>query len=174
MAQNRPPPAYQEYAASTLANVDFRKMSLSARGLLYTLRLETWIETPIPSDVFELSQLLRFDVHELEAALREIRPFLSEDKGQLRVPELDDYRQHLIDRREKQSAGGKEGARRANQKKSKAPDESQEVDYQVTQGLTTGSLVKKSTNQLSSAKNSHVSNEEVDSWISEYETSEGA
>ena len=51
MAQNRlPAPCYQEYAASMLANLDFRQMPLSARGLLYTLRLECWENHRLPAD----------------------------------------------------------------------------------------------------------------------------
>ncbi|MDD2775937.1 MAG: hypothetical protein PHU06_08275 [Gallionella sp.] len=47
MTQNREPPAYQEYAATMLANKNFRLMSLEERGLFFTMRkhllLVRWI-----------------------------------------------------------------------------------------------------------------------------------
>lgn len=174
MSQNRPPPAYQEYAASMLANISFRKMSLSARGLLYTLRLESWVETPLPSNSFDLSQLLHFEYQEVDQALKEILPFLNMNRDELRIPELDDYRQHLMERRDKQSAGGREGARRARANKSKTQKDVQVCDHQVTPGLTTGSLVKNSSTQLNSDQNSPVSNVEDDPWIHDYNNSEEA
>ena len=50
MAQNRTPPAYQEYAASVIANGDYRVLSLAERGLLYTLKLECWVNHRVPKD----------------------------------------------------------------------------------------------------------------------------
>lgn len=174
MSQNRPPPAYQEYAASMLANIAFRKMSLSARGLLYTLRLETWVETPLPSNSYELSQLLRFEYQEVDQALKEIFPFLNMNHDELRIPELDCYRQHLIERRDKQSAGGREGARRAKENKSKTQKDDSVGADQDTQGSTTGYLVKKNSTQLSSDQNSPVSNVEDDPWVHDYNNAEEA
>lgn len=172
MAQNLPPPAYQEYAANMLANFEFRKMSLTARGLLYTLRLENWVQTPIPSDALTMSQLLRFDFDEVVAALREIAPFLQEADGTLTFPELENYRQHLKEQREKKSEGGKVGAQRAKANKDKAAQIS-EVDPQGYPQVTTGStqrfLVQKSKVQPNSAQLSSVSNSEHDKWINEYE-----
>ena len=45
MAQNREPPAFQEYTASVVAKTEYRVMSLESRGLHYTMRLdlECWV-----------------------------------------------------------------------------------------------------------------------------------
>jgi hypothetical protein len=58
---------------------------------------------------------------------------------------LEDYRNHLTEIKEKQSKGGKTGAAITNAGKTRVPRES---------------VVKSSTDQLSPAQNSHVSNEE--------------
>ena len=39
MTPNRTAPAYQEYAASVMAKTQYRVLSLTERGLLYTLSM---------------------------------------------------------------------------------------------------------------------------------------
>lgn len=68
MAQNRKPPAFQEYAADILVNKHFRLMSLEERGLLFTLRLECWANITIPSNQEELAKYLGIGVDELSRA----------------------------------------------------------------------------------------------------------
>ncbi len=58
MAQNRKPPAFQEYASTMLANISFRSMNMEARGLLHTMRLECWANYELPSDLELLSSVL--------------------------------------------------------------------------------------------------------------------
>ena len=145
MAQNRPAPCYQEYTASMLANVNFRQMPLAARGLLYTLRLECWENHRLPADLGKLASVLRFDESEIIAAMQWLDTFIRTKDGWLTSPELDDYRQHLADRRKAQSNGGKKGAAKTNAGKSRVPRES---------------VVKSSTDQLSPVHNSPVCNEE--------------
>jgi len=40
MTPNRTAPAYQEYAASMMARLEYRTLTLPQRGLLYSMRLE--------------------------------------------------------------------------------------------------------------------------------------
>lgn len=110
MAQNRDAPAYQEYAASMLAKTEFRVMSLEARGLLYTLRLECWVNGKMPADPATLGRMLGFPAEQIERALIEVSPLLKFVDGVIRCAELDDYRAHLDDRRQRQAEGGKKGA----------------------------------------------------------------
>jgi len=124
MAQNRPAPCYQEYTASMLANVNFRQMPLAARGLLYTLRLECWENHRLPADLGKLASVLRFDESEIIAAMQWLDTFIRTKDGWLTSPELDDYRQHLADRRKAQSNGGKKGAAKTNAGKSQVARES--------------------------------------------------
>jgi hypothetical protein len=120
MAQNREPPAYLEYAATILANRQYRSMTLAERGLLYSMRLECWENKQVPASTDELAEYIGCDVADVKAALTDrVKSFLSEKDGSLTCPELDDYRQHLEDRRLKQSTGGKSGSAitNANRKK---------------------------------------------------------
>ena len=156
MAQNRPAPCYQEYAASMLANVNFRQMPLAARGLLYTLRLECWENHQLPADSKKLSSVLRFDEAEIIAAMQWLDPFFQTNDGWITSPDLEDYRTHLADQRKAQSVGGKKGAAKTNAGKSQVSRES---------------VVKSSTDQLSSSQNSPVTNEEhmLDNSWEEYQ-----
>ena len=47
--QNRNAPAYQEYASDMLASVDYRMLTLAQRGLLWSLRLELWVNKKLPA-----------------------------------------------------------------------------------------------------------------------------
>jgi hypothetical protein len=176
MAQNRPPPAYQEYAASMLANNDFRMMDLAARGLLYTLRLEYWIGNPLPSDSLKLAKILRLDPDSVAIALREIGDLICITDGMINIPELEDYRQHLSGVRKKQSIGGKEGAaiaRRnaASRRSPPQPVDDQVGNHEVSHGSTTGSLVKHRSVKSNIDKSNSVINEE-DEWLADYDKSD--
>lgn len=155
-----------------LANIAFRKMPLASRGLLYTLRLENWVQTPLPSNSYDLAQLLRMDVDEVDKALQDMSAFVIGDKGLLFFPELEDYRQHLHERRNRQSEGGKLGASRVKAKKrAKASDV--EGNPQGSFRSTYGSSVQQSADQssaveLSSGQCSSVSKEDHSEWVDEY------
>lgn len=72
MAQNRDAPAYQEYAASVMAKTQYRVLSLSERGLLYTLKLECWVNREMPSDPATLARVLGFDAADVARALPQV------------------------------------------------------------------------------------------------------
>ena len=114
MAQNRPAPAYQEYAAAMLANIHFRMLEPAERGLLYTMRLECWVNHGLPTNPVMLAKVLALDPAEVAAALPNVKPFFREENNLLISPELEDYRTHLANRSTKQSEGGKKSA--ANKK----------------------------------------------------------
>lgn len=118
MAQNRDAPAYQEYAASMMARVEYRIMPLVARGLLYTIRLECWVNRSVPKDPVVLARVLGCELSEIEGALPYVMPFLAESGESLICPELEDYRTHLAGVRDRQSEGGKAGAAMTNQRRS--------------------------------------------------------
>lgn len=119
MAQNRKPPAYQEYAATILAEISFRTMSLQSRGLLYTMRLECWVNQCLPSDQDDLAKILGFSTDEVSASLPEVMPFFAIDGEFIICPELENYRAHLAERKLKQSQGGKTGSSITNSKRNK-------------------------------------------------------
>ena len=116
MAQNRQPPAYQEYPAAMMARLEYRSMSLAERGLLYTLRHECWVNYSLPENPDTLAKVLGFDAADVASALPAVLPFFAIKDGMISCPELDDYRNHINDIRARQSAGGKVGAARTNNK----------------------------------------------------------
>jgi uncharacterized protein YdaU (DUF1376 family) len=163
MAQNREPPAFQEYAAAMMAKTDYRLMSLAGRGLLYTMRLECWVNRRLPPDAPRLARVLGFDVAEVAALIPEVQPFFAIDDEGLFCPELEDYRDHVDDRRHKQSEGGKQTAAKHKAKREQAPPEGGAGDLQVT----CSSLVQSSKAQPNSIQ---VLSEELssDPFVSEY------
>ena len=90
MAQKRRPPCHQEYATSMLANFYFREMPLSARGLLYKLRLECWKNCQLPADPQKLAAVLRFSEAEIISATQWLDVFLTKSDGWLTCHDLDD------------------------------------------------------------------------------------
>jgi len=168
MTQHREAPAFQEYAASMMARTDYRVMSLEARGLLYTMRLECWVNGSLPSPPAVLARVLGYPVAQIERALPEVGSYFIEDGGALRCPELDDYRTHLQDRRDKQSAGGRVGAAKTNMARTGSAH-SQAASNPATKARGSREfLVKTSPEQTSQAKRLHgeVSS---DGWIDAYE-----
>jgi len=112
MTQNREPPAYQEYAANMLAKIEYRVMSLAERGLMDTLRRECWVNRGLPEAPATLAKILRCDQKEIEAALPAVMPFFTVERGLIVCPELEHYRNHLTEARERQAAGGRRSANR--------------------------------------------------------------
>jgi hypothetical protein len=168
MTQHREAPAYQEYASSLMARIEYRVMSMEARGLFVSMRLECWVNGSVPSVPAMLARVLGYPVEQIERTLPEVGAFVSEEGGALRCPELDDYRAHLQDRRDKQAAGGRAGAAKTNSARTgSAPSR--------PSGRATGkprvpreSLVKTSPEQPSQAK--RLQGEAInDRWINEYE-----
>ena len=150
MAQNRKPPAYQEYASPMLADISFRSMNMEARGLLYTLRLECWVNYGMPSEIETLSTVLGKSV--TPDMLKAVDSFFAIDDKQITSPELDDYRVHLEERREKQSEGGKKGAKATNTKR-KVTGNSQVPRRVSDESLVQSSSTKQSQNKLIVGKN---------------------
>ncbi|MDG1096225.1 MAG: hypothetical protein P8N23_01180 [Methylophilaceae bacterium] len=167
MVQNRKAPAYQEYAATMLANKNYRLMSLSERGLLFAMRLECWENKDIPAKTEELAKYLGFQESELNKAFTErVKTFFNIESDKLTSPELDDYRQHLDARKSKQSDGGKKGSSKTNAKFKDASTS------QVTRQGSRESLVKYSSDKFSktqSLENGDISMNVNDEWIKSYD-----
>lgn len=117
MSQNRDAPAFQEYAAAMLSRLPFRTMTLQDRGLLYTMRLECWVNARLPNNPENLSKVLGLPLAEVAASLPAVMPFFEVVNGYIVSPELEDYRAHLNERRHKQSQGGKRGSAITNGKR---------------------------------------------------------
>ena len=116
MAQNLPAPCFQVYAANVLASRPFRQADLVARGLVYTLLCEFWVNHRLPHNPADLAKILGLDAKEVAAALPAAMAFFKIDSEGIYSPQLEDYRTHLNEIRDKQKKGGKLGADITNKK----------------------------------------------------------
>lgn len=168
MAQNRKPPAYQEYAASILADRNFRLMTLAERGLLYTLRLECWQNVNVPANPKELAKYFGYEASEIEATLSQnVKGFFEQRGSDLICPEIEDYRQHVKDIRKKQSEGGKKGAQKVN-----AKHQNNVANTQVPRQVSREFLVQSSLDKFSkhqSLDNGDITIDESQQWINDYD-----
>lgn len=100
-------PAYQEYAVDMLGSRAFRVMSLAERGLLFTLRLEFWVNGSVPGDLGELAAVLGIPKPTLSDAMTDrVRGFMEAGTaGDLCFPDLENYRKLLASRREAMAKG---------------------------------------------------------------------
>jgi hypothetical protein len=170
MAQNRPPPAFQEYAANMMARTEYRVLSLMERGLLMTIRLECWVNIRMPADPSNLSKVLGVPLEQVKEALPAIAPFLKVMDGYLICPELEDYREYLNGIRDKKSQGGKLGAKMTNARRQSA-DSSENENRRAESGnlrVTRDSLVQPKLAQLSKTQ-SLVSGDVDQEWVVAYE-----
>lgn len=116
-AQNRTAPAYQEYAANMIARFDYRTLTLPQRGLLYSMRLECWVNQFLPESPSVLARILGFDVAEVAAELPYVMQFFAVEDGRIFAPDLEAYRRRVEHIRERQAQGGKVGAAKTNARK---------------------------------------------------------
>jgi len=173
MAENRKPPAYQKYASTMLASISFRSMDLAQRGLLYTMRLECWANESLPSNIDTLSNVLGQNVK--PEHLKAVQPFFKIDESTIISPELNDYRQHLEERREKQRRGGRKGANKTNSKAKSSDTTESSGNPRVSRRGSGGSLVqsnpeKQSQNQRNEGKFSYKDKDGIDPLDSELHT----
>lgn len=162
MAQNRKPPSFQEYAATILSSKSFRVMTLSQRGLLFTMRLECWVNHSTPSQSNELAKYLGFSHQEISEALSvDVISYFNESESSYICPELEDYRQHLKEIRDKQKAGGKKAAAITNNRWKGIESGNPQV---TCESLVQLSPVKLSSNQSLERGNIH------DDFVKDYES----
>lgn len=179
MSQNRKPPAYQEYAAEFLSNRVFRLLTLTQRGLLQTMRLECWVNHQVPAQPAELAKYLGLNFEEVRSGLSDgVKSFFVERGDSYICPELEDYRQHLADRKSKQSIGGMNGAAITNRKRNLSATTMNVGDSsppstkaRLSRRGSDEPLVKSSTEQLS--QNQSLENGVVDnSFVKDIEAAE--
>ena len=185
MSQNRRPPAYQEYAAEMLAQIPFRTMSLQDRGLLFTMRLECWVNKQLPNNPELIAKILSVSLDEVAVSLKAVMPFFKIEGEYIICPELKDYQEHLDDRKRRQSEGGKTGVVITNEKRKAAKENA--IDYTSTPSSTLSSnssstlssnfqlprqgsdesLVQSSTVKLSQVQLSKEKDSSVDLFVAE-------
>jgi len=176
MSQDRKAPAYLEYASTTLADRKFRLMTASERGILWTMRLESWANETLPAEPSELAAILGLDAAEVATALPAVMPFFVAENGEIRCPELDAYRAHLEARHLALSASGKRGASITNDaKKVRSRPRSRTVKGGAGDSATptaTPSGLTRPLNTIQPNQNQTRFSKEggsVDPWIADYE-----
>ena len=100
-----------------MAKIEYRTMTLAERGLLYTMRLECWVNDKLPANPASLAKVLGYSEAEVKKALPAVIPFFVEIVGFFSSPELDRYKLHLADARKKMVEGGQKGGVKSAQKR---------------------------------------------------------
>jgi len=109
-------PAYLDYAADHLANLNYRLMELSERGLWDTMRKECWVNNKIPSKADQLAKILNQPVDIVQKNLTDrVLSFFSEKGGFLYCTELDNQKAMTLNRRDAMAQGGAKGGRKTQQ-----------------------------------------------------------
>lgn len=162
MIHFREAPSYQEFAASVLADYNFRSLTLRDRGAYYTLKLECWVNKRLPANPEALSRVLDIAEGEVLNVLKMLGPFFEIEDDFLYCPELVRYQKYLDARKKAQSEGGKKGAAKTNAK---------HIPPAGTPQVSRGSLDKKSKAQSSTAQSKSVINKEDldDEWVTDYD-----
>jgi hypothetical protein len=108
------PPAYQEYPADILNDVNFIQMSMAERGLLWTMRMLCWKNICLPADNTTLAKVLMIPEEILDSIIHpRVQDFFKvdlNDPTKVICPSLEDYRFEILKRRERRSKAGKAGA----------------------------------------------------------------
>lgn len=124
IAEQRRPPAFQEYGADLLNLEDVKLMSLAERGLLATMRWTIWANDSLPRDPVHLARVLGLETQDVRAALTDrVLGFFKQapdNPDRLICPELATQMRRLVERRDKQAEGGRDGARARKEKRNQA------------------------------------------------------
>lgn len=176
-SQGRDAPAYQEFAASMMARMSYRQMSLAERGLLYSLRNECWVNRKLPSDPAKLARVLGYEEPEIRSALPGVMEHFELEGDQLVCPELEKYRHYQDVRRQRMSEGGKKSAKQRSRVKPQVENPSSTAStLQAPSKHPARTLQALSQDQTSPAKQEPVSKEEdiQDPWLQDYEQAEAS
>lgn len=183
MSQNRDAPAYQEYAASMMAQIAYRTMTLQERGLFYSMRLECWVNGKLPESAKLLSKVLGFAEQEISDSLPAVMRFFVVSDGFIFCPELEDYRKHLEMKKDKARQDGRAGAAITNGKRKPSKKRMDTINNSIPSGTPSGTpsdgrqeprqgqvgvLVKLSTAKPSQEQ-SLIKELDPDPWLAEYE-----
>ena len=161
-------PYFQLFAANFLAKREYKLMGIDERGLFISIYMECWVNRSVPADPEELAKYLGFTCDQIKNGLtKRVMSFLIKADGNLIAPELEGYREDFYERRKKQSAGGKDGARK---KKEKNLGNTEEVQG-TPGGQPKGSLIHIKSNSFNSNQliKEEVMSKENKAWLDDYE-----
>ena len=165
-------PWYYTYAATRMAELNYRMMSLEERGLYFTLMNECWVNTFLPSDCESLASVLGKPVDHVRRAYTDsVAAYFTEEAGSLYSQELEGYRAKFVARREAQVAGGKVGAERAKKKRGTNQSDGGEPSGQPRG--TSIPLKSKSLKSTSVFNEGDTESTSSDQWLEDYEKASG-
>lgn len=167
--QGRKAPAYQEYASDMIARLDYRTLTLPQRGLLYSMRLECWVNQYLPESPSVLARILGFDAAEVAAEIPYVMPFFACENGRIFAPDLEAYREHLEERHKRQSAAAKAtNAKRWGPKTRAAAVNSGGIakrsDERIGKRIASGSLLSREEPSLPSQGDDGLPTTSIDGW----------
>ena len=156
-------PAYLEYASDVLANLNYRLMSLSERGLWDTMRKECWVNERVPAEPIKLAKILNLSPEEVTRNLTpQVIAFFELNGTFYQCPELNNYKLGTLSRREKMSKGGAKGG----QKTQYAIREAKATPEGGLKGLNREDEIRGDEKRMSPS--AEIKNEHQE-WIDEYE-----
>ena len=173
----RKPPAFQCYAANLIADRNYKLMTLAERGLFVSMYLESWVNSKLPANYKDLAKYLGFEEDYLKENLSErVLNFFKKDGQDYICPELEDYRNILIERNLAKANGGKKGAELKKQKKANDELVHKGTPSGNEEGTPSGSLDKNKLikNNSNSSTGSEVFHTQHQSWIEEYSNTSDA
>lgn len=104
-------PAVQIYPSDIMATKEYRLMTLEQRGLFFSLYLDLWVNREAPLEISDLSKYLGYSEIETQNAFTEhLFQFFEIRNDSIVCQSHEEYMSMLVERRKKQSAGGKKGA----------------------------------------------------------------
>lgn len=160
-------PYFAFYASDTMADKRYRMMNLSERGLLISLMCECWVNREIPSDPDAIGKWIGFPGGEVRDALTErVLSFFAKDKTDLICPEIEKYRQKILEARRRQSKGGKKGA----QARWNTPSSDDDLPNGLPNDLPNGVLdrIEKTGNEKANLHGKDDISLDQDEWVEEY------
>lgn len=160
----KPPPAFQCYASNIIADKRYRLMSPCERFVWISIYLECWPNGTVPATPETLAKYLGYTVEQINAGLTQrVLTFFQEVNGELISPELEEYRQVLVLRNLKKSAGGKEGVKRKRDKASAELGNASGTPRAAPEGC----LKQSKSNQTN--QNQPAGGGNGDPWLEDYE-----
>ena len=169
--QNRPAPAYQEYAATILSDRTFRFLSLAQRGLYYTLKLECWVNGSIPLENRQIATIAGSSLDEIEKLLPSVLKWFKRTNDGYVCPELEGYRAHLDKISESRKKAGSIGGKTPRSKEKDAKQMLGKCLPNAEQVSSKLSIVKSSSVKSNPALSSEVLSQHSD-WLQGYDDEE--
>jgi uncharacterized protein YdaU (DUF1376 family) len=154
-------PAVQIYPSDIMATKEYRLMTLEQRGLFISLYLDLWVNREAPLEISDLSRYLGYSEIDTQNAFTEhLFQFFEIRNDSIVCESHEEYMAKLVERRKKQSAGGKKGA------------ENKRTKSKLVEGQPEGSRVEKNRVELNGkevSRDDQIRSESIDNDSMNYD-----